>query len=182
VGVVGVTAIDTIVADGTVTSEVAVFVMPSAEYVAVIVALPAFTAVTTPPELTSATDVADEAKLDEEVTSRVESLLNVAMTLSGWVLLSITVADAGETLMDVSDGCFFAFESDGWHPARLRPRPIVRASKVNCLKNLIGVPPNTVFDATAREVSVATLARDSPSPESAFKAKSTQLVSSVSIN
>ncbi|MCJ7450850.1 MAG: hypothetical protein MUO39_00020 [Steroidobacteraceae bacterium] len=175
---------DTSVADGTVIADVAVCVMPSVEYVAVIVAVPAFAPVTTPELLTNTTPAGDEEVTendDAEVTSMVELLLNVPMTLSACVLLSITVAVAGETLMDVSDGCFFAFASDGWHPARLRPRPIVRASKVNCLKSLIGVPPNTVFDATAREASVATPARDPPSPESAFKAKSTQLVSPVSI-
>jgi hypothetical protein len=104
---------DTSVAAGTVMVAVAVLVMPSAVYVAVIVALPALTAVTTPALLTSATDVADEAKDDAEVTSTFPLLLKVPMTVSACVLLIITVADAGETAIDVSEGCFFAFESDG---------------------------------------------------------------------
>ena len=104
------------------------------------------------------------------------------MTLSACVLLSITVADPGETLIDTSEGCFLAFESDGWHPARLRPRPIVRASKVNCLKNLIGVPPNTVFDATEREVSVTTAGAGLPLSRKRFQGRIyTDLSRSVSI-
>jgi hypothetical protein len=120
---------------GTVIEAVAVW--PVEGYLAVIVAVPAFTAVTTPAPLTVATVAAEEAKVELEVRSMVDESLKLPVTFSACVAPTVTLAEPGATAIEVRVGCLGAFAVDGWQAASRRPEQIARASAANGLTRLI---------------------------------------------
>ena len=114
---------------GTVITAVAVWPEPICEQpvvcaplcVAVIVAAPAFFAVTTPVALTVATMASEEAKVELQVRSSVEESLKVPVTARGCVLPLVTLAEPGVTTIETRVGWVGALELEGWHPMSTRP-------------------------------------------------------------
>ena len=82
------------------TTTVAVPVLPDAVWVAVIVAVPAATAVTTPAASTVATAVSDDRKVEPAVSGPVVALLYDAVTVSARVPPGARMLDAGLTVIE----------------------------------------------------------------------------------
>jgi hypothetical protein len=101
-GDAGETAIEVTVTVGAVTVSVAVAVNPSS--VALMVVVPAVAPVASPPELTVATAVFDDAHVTPEVSAPVAPLLKVALAVNCWVAPAAMLAVVCETETAVTVG------------------------------------------------------------------------------
>ena len=155
----------------------AVAVLPEAVWVAVIVALPAATALTSPVGLTVATPVADEAKVEPKLMSRVLPSLRVPTTSRDCMPPTSRPTALGAMAIEVMSATLGELGSDGWHPASNTPEQAARASNAICLRSAMSCLRHR------RPMQVrAPGGKRAPGKESAFTPKSTQRSPPLSIN
>ena len=144
----GVIAMDVSVGAGAATVMAAVADFPDA--VAVMVALPAATAVTTPEVLAVAMALADDVNVTPDVRAAVDASLYVPVTVSACVPPIVRLADAGETAIDDSVFAAGVVADDESHPERISPEQTARARNGKCLMERMRLPPETMGSLTVR--------------------------------